>query len=79
MLCRFVIAFPARSKCILISWLQPMSAVIFQPMCLEHCTWSGSAGQKATCALVGQGPGHPGRQGRDRHAWILSLCLTPAS
>ena len=38
MLCRFVIAFPARSKCILISWLQPMSAVIFQPKKIKFVT-----------------------------------------
>ena len=31
MLSRFVIAFLQRSKCLLISWLQSPSAVIFEP------------------------------------------------
>ena len=31
MLCRFVIAFLPRSKCLLISWLQSPSAVILEP------------------------------------------------
>ena len=31
MLSRFVIAFLARGKCLLISWLQSPSAVIFEP------------------------------------------------
>ena len=31
MLSRFVIAFLARSKCLLISWLQSPSALIFEP------------------------------------------------
>lgn len=49
-------------------------------LCIWECrTWSGSAGQKATCALVGQDPGHPGRQGRDRQGvnsqLVPVLCL----
>ena len=31
MLCRFVIAFLSRSKCLLISWLKSPSAVILEP------------------------------------------------
>ena len=31
MLSRFVIAFLPRSKCLLISWLQSLSAVILEP------------------------------------------------
>ena len=30
-LSRFVIAFLPRSKCLLISWLQPLSALILEP------------------------------------------------
>ena len=39
MLCRFVIAFFPRSKCLLISWLQSLSAVIFgaQENKIYHC------------------------------------------
>ena len=39
MLCRFVIAFLPRSKCLLISWLQSLSAVIFgaQENKIYHC------------------------------------------
>ena len=34
MLSRFVMAFLARSKCLLISWLQSLSAVILEPKIL---------------------------------------------
>ena len=38
MLCRLVIAFLPRSKCLLISWLQPPSAVILEPKkIVSHC------------------------------------------
>ena len=37
---RFVIAFLPRSKCLLISWLQSMSAVIFEPKKIKSVTVS---------------------------------------
>ena len=40
MLSRFVIAFLPRSKCILISWLQPPSAVILEPKKIKSVTVS---------------------------------------
>ena len=40
MLSRFVIAFLPRSKCLLISWLQPPSAVIFEPNKIKSVTVS---------------------------------------
>ena len=38
MLSRFVIAFLPRSKCLLISWLQSLSAVILEPMKVKSVT-----------------------------------------
>ena len=40
MLSRFVIAFPPRSKCLLISWLQSPSAVILEPKKIKSVTVS---------------------------------------
>ena len=40
MLSRFVIAFLPRSKCLLISWLQSPSAVIFEPPKIKSLTFS---------------------------------------
>ena len=40
MLSRFVIAFLARGKCLLISWLQSPSAVIFEPKSIKSVTVS---------------------------------------
>ena len=40
MLSRFVIAFLPRSKCLLISWLQTLSAVILQPEKIKSDTVS---------------------------------------
>ena len=40
MLSRFVIAFLPRSKCLLISWLQPPSAVILKPKKIKSVTVS---------------------------------------
>ena len=37
MLSRFVIAFPQRRKCLLISWLQSPSAVILEPKMRMGC------------------------------------------
>ena len=39
-LSRFVIAFPPRSKCLLISWLQSSSAVILEPPQIKSLTVS---------------------------------------
>ena len=39
-LSRFVIAFPQRSKCLLISWLQSSSAVILEPPKIKYLTVS---------------------------------------
>ena len=39
-LSRFVIAFLPRSKCLLISWLQPPSAVILEPRKIKFVTVS---------------------------------------
>jgi len=39
-LSRFVIAFLPRSKCLLISWLQSPSAVIFEPPKIKSLTVS---------------------------------------
>ena len=38
MLCRLVIAFIPRSKCLLISWLQSPFAVIFEPLKIKSVT-----------------------------------------
>ena len=38
MLSRFVIAFLPRNKCLLISWLQPLSAVILEPEKMKSAT-----------------------------------------
>ena len=40
MLCRFVITFLPRSKCLLISWLQSPSAVILEPKKIKSATTS---------------------------------------
>ena len=40
MLSRLVIAFIPRSKCLLISWLQPPSAVILEPKKIKSVTVS---------------------------------------
>ena len=40
MLSRFVIAFLPRNKCLLTSWLQPLSAVIFEPKKIKSVTVS---------------------------------------
>ena len=40
MLCRLVIAFLTRSKCLLISWLQSLSAVILKPPKIKSVTIS---------------------------------------
>ena len=40
MLCRFVIAFLPRSKCLLISWLQSPSAAILEPRKIQSATLS---------------------------------------
>ena len=40
MLSRFVITFPPRSKCLLISWLQSPSAVILEPTKIKSVTVS---------------------------------------
>ena len=40
MLCRFVIAFFPRSKCLLTSWLQSPSAVILEPKKIKPVTVS---------------------------------------
>ena len=40
MLCRFIIAFLPRSKCLLISWLQSPSAVILEPKRIRSLTVS---------------------------------------
>ena len=40
MLSRFVIAFLPRSKCLLISWLQPLSAEILEPKIIKFVTVS---------------------------------------
>ena len=40
MLSRLVIAFPPRSKCILISWLQSPYAVILEPKKIKSATVS---------------------------------------
>ena len=40
MLCRFVIAFFPRSKCLLTSWLKSPSAVIFEPKKIQPVTVS---------------------------------------
>ena len=40
MLSRFVIAFLPRSKCLLISWLQSLSAVILEPKKMKSATVS---------------------------------------
>ena len=40
MLSRFVIAFLPRSKCLLISWLQSLSAVILEPKKIKSVTVS---------------------------------------
>ena len=42
MLSRFVIAFLPRSKCLLISWLQPLSAVVLEPKKRKSVTISQS-------------------------------------
>ena len=39
-LCTFVMAFLPRSKCLLISWLQSLSAVIWEPMIIKSVTVS---------------------------------------
>ena len=39
-LCRYVIAFLPRSKCLLISWLQSPSAVILEPKKIKYVTVS---------------------------------------
>ena len=39
-LSRFVIAFLPRSKCLLISWLQSLSAVILEPKKIKYVTVS---------------------------------------
>ena len=39
-LSRLVIAFPPRSKCLLISWLHPLSAVILEPPKIKYLTVS---------------------------------------
>ena len=41
-LCRFVIAFLPRSKCLLISWLQSPFAVILEPTKIKSLTVSPS-------------------------------------
>ena len=40
MLSRFVITFPPRSKCLLVSWLQSPSAVILEPKKIKSATVS---------------------------------------
>ena len=40
MLSRFVIAFVPRSKCLLVSWLQSLSAVILEPKKVKSVTVS---------------------------------------
>ena len=40
MLSRLVIAFVPRSKCLLISWLQPPSAVVLEPKKIKSVTVS---------------------------------------
>ena len=40
MLCKFVIAFLPRSKCLLISWLQSPSTVILEPKKIKSVTVS---------------------------------------
>ena len=40
MLSRFIIHFPPRSKCLLISWLQSLSAVILEPRKIKSVTAS---------------------------------------
>ena len=40
MMSRFVIDFPAKSKCLLISWLQSPSAVILKPQKIKSLTIS---------------------------------------
>ena len=40
MLSRLVIAFLPRSKCLLVSWVQPPSAVILEPKKIKYVTVS---------------------------------------
>ena len=52
MLSRLVIAFPPRSKCLLISWLQSSSALILEPQKIKSLTismgnWWGNSGNMA--------------------------------
>ena len=59
-LSRFVITFPPRSKCLLISWLQSLSTVILEPKKICHCChffsiywpWSDEARCHDLCFLM---------------------------
>ena len=58
MLSRFVIAFLPRSKCLLISWLQSLSAVVSEPRKIKSVTvsnfylpWSDGTGCHSLCFL----------------------------
>ena len=53
MLSRFVIAFLPRSKCLLLSWLQPPSAVIWEPPKIKSITVSIAS--PSICHLFGEG------------------------
>ena len=56
MLCRFVIGFIPRSKCLLISWLQSLSTVILEPKKIKSVTLSISS--PAIChEVMGLGDG----------------------
>ena len=52
MLSRLVIAFLPRSKCLLISWLQPPSAVILEPKKIKSVTVSMGIPDHLTCLLT---------------------------
>ena len=60
MLSRLVIAFPPRSKCLLISWLQSSSALILEPQKIKSLTISmgnrwGNSGNNGRLYFVGGG------------------------
>ena len=65
MLSRLVIAFLPRSKCLLISWLQSPSAVIWEPPKIKSLT--ASTFSPSICHEVIEGRR---RRGRQRMRWL---------
>ena len=88
MLSRLVIAFLPRSKCLLISWLQPPSAVVLEPKKIKSVTVSMGIPDHLICLLRNLYAGQEAtvRTGRGTTDWfqigkgvrqgcILSPCL----